>query len=181
MYDLAVRMVHDSRLAAAIVENAFLEIWLSFGGETSEADQRLALAFLVRSSAIDALDRSERPVATEVTPHESGPFFPVTPAEPSSSTVVLADLEHADVVWQSVAALDPTDYSLVHLHLRTGLTTAELARGLGERPGVVLTTLSRLGATTQESVNYVLLSSRGRVSWPALAAILGQTPGGARG
>jgi DNA-directed RNA polymerase specialized sigma24 family protein len=166
-YDLAMRAIRDHAQAVDVVESAFLDAWASLQAGVAAPDVSVWLGILT----LDALQRSGGPpVDADAGPIDA--FVPVTAADPTGSIVVLEDRELASVVWQSAAALDLEEYCLLHLHLRHGLTAAKLAEALGERHGNVLTTLSRLRASLEESVTEVILARRGRLDCPGLAAVV---------
>jgi DNA-directed RNA polymerase specialized sigma24 family protein len=166
-YDLAMRAARDHELAVDAVKTAFLEAWASLQTGTPALDFSAWLGILT----LDALQRAGDTLL-DVADGQIDVFVPVTPADPTGSIVILEDRELATVVWQSAAALDLEEYCLLHLHLRTGLTAAQLAEALGERHGNILTTLSRLRASLEESVTEVILARRGRLDCSGLAAVV---------
>ena len=166
LYDFVVRIVRDHDLAGEIVQATFTKAWneLRHGHELTYPKSWLYA--VARNHALDELRRRRR--LTEE---------PLAYAEPDTSRLadpqeVAEANELVELVWDSAAALNPDEYSLLDLHVRHGFGPAELAEALDLERGAVYTRLSRLRRSLESSVASTLLVRRGQSECPDLAAII---------
>nr|MBA2337663.1 sigma-70 family RNA polymerase sigma factor [Acidimicrobiia bacterium] len=79
----------------------------------------------------------------------------------------------ADLVWEAAAALDERTYTVLDLHVRHGLQSAEIAQVLGVTKGNAYTMVSRMKGRFSEVLATVLLVRKGRGECAELAQIIG--------
>ncbi len=80
----------------------------------------------------------------------------------SDPSVAAHDQELVDLVWESAAALSPSEYSLLDMHLRQGLDADEISEALGVAKGAVYTRLTRLRDSLDEAVTSSVLMKQAR-------------------
>lgn len=179
VYDVARNIVRRPELAADVAQDALVAAWQqvdrlddvnAFGGW---------LLRITRHKALDALRRETRATATDTeivgalgdqgAPNPAGTVAtgdPVTAAEAADT---------AALVWAAAAALGPRDASLLDLHLRHGLTPAELAVDLEVEPNHAHQLVFRLRKRLEDAIGSFLLWRGGRPACVALAAATGPT------
>jgi len=125
LYDFAVRVVRDRRLAARALKAAAGEARAALAEGRRRGSPRALLYATLHGSALDAV-LADGAVAED-------PALPF--AAPGGD---------GEAVWSSAAALAPQDYALLDLHVRRGLEADELAVGLGVARGALALRLERL-------------------------------------
>jgi predicted DNA-binding protein YlxM (UPF0122 family) len=80
--------------------------------------------------------------------------------------------EMSGLVWEAAVALDPKQYSLLDLHVRQGLDSAEIAQVLGVSKGNAYTMISRLKDTFESAVASLFMLRVGRRDCPELNRLL---------
>jgi DNA-directed RNA polymerase specialized sigma24 family protein len=126
LYDFAVRVVRDRRLAARTVKAAAGEARAGLLDGRSHNSPKAWLYATLHGAALDALLAEGRVVAED-------PALPF--AAPGGD---------GEEVWRSAAALAPQDYALLDLHVRRELGADELAGSLGVARGGLALRLQRL-------------------------------------
>ena len=171
VYDLVMRVLREQEAAADVVQNSFLNAWLSLQKRKITGNVRAWLYTIARNSAINEIRRGRRVVHLddEMQEPKYTPVFARIDADRLSDPESIAqDSELAELVWTSAAALNPREYSLLDLHLRRGLSTDALSQTLGVSKGSLHTQLSRLRDSLEESVTVTILMRRGRRDCPGL-------------
>lgn len=176
VYDFVARMLRNRDEAADVAQDTFLKAMGALTGLTDPARVRSWLFSIARNTALNHIERSRR----------SRPLFMVDEdGEEVAMDVVdpdrLGDPERAaearamaSLVWQASAALDPRQLSILDLHLRQGLDSAEIADVLGvtKNNGYVL--LNRLKSAVEEAIGAFIMWKEGRRDCPALDAALAE-------
>lgn len=126
LYDFAVRVARDRRLAARALKAAAGEARAGFLDGGRHGSPKVWLYSTLHGAALDAL-LAEGGITAE------DPALPF--ATPGGD---------GEAVWSSAAALAPQDYALLDLHVRRGLRADELAAGLGVARGGLALRLKRL-------------------------------------
>lgn len=176
--DVAYRIVRDREVAADVAQDAFLAAWTgldrleqvdSFGGW---------LLRIARNRALNRLERERRsiPVGDEETTvlDRSGP-------DDDQASTEAARAEDAELVWTAAAALGPRDASVLDLHLRHGLSAAEIAEELGVAPNAAHQTLFRLRSRLGDAVRACVLWRGGSPACSTLDRELAAAGAGAFG
>ena len=121
LYDFAVRVVRNRRLAAEAVKAAGGEARAGLVQASRRSSPKVLLYATLHGTALDVLLAGNGAVTED-------PALPL--AAPDGD---------AGAVWSSAAALAPQDYALLDLHVRRGLDPGELAGCLGvARSGLAL-------------------------------------------
>ena len=85
-----------------------------------------------------------------------------------------ASQEAADIVWEAAAGLDERTYTVMDLHVRHGLESAEIAEVLGVTTGNAYTMVSRMKQRFTDALGTYLLVRTARRGCPVLAGIVGE-------
>lgn len=179
LYDLAYRMVRTADAAADVAQETFVKAWDSFAGGKVPQNVKAWMYAVARNAAIDEIRRRGRELA-EAT-HEGDDDAPPSAlarleAGPGADPVEIArDRELVELVWDSAAALNAKEYSVLDMHLRRGLTADDIAEHMEMSKGAVHTMLSRLRDSLEESVTSTLLARSGRRDCAELDAIVERT------
>jgi len=172
LYDFVARIVRDSDLAGEIVQAAFTKAWDELRNGRELEHPKAWLYTVARNQALDELRRRQRLTDEPLL------YALPDPSRLSDPQAVAEDNEIVELVWDSAAALNPDEYSLLDLHVRHGFGAADLADALELERGAVYTRLSRLRTSLEESVSLTLLVRRGSEDCPELAAIICEHDGG---
>ena len=128
VHDLARRIVRDQGTASEVAQDTFLTAWTRLATLTDPDAFGGWLLRIARNKALNRLSRDKRNVSTD-----DETMTTLTDSEQSDHDPLAAmdQAARVELVWQAAAALGPRDCSLLDLHLRHGLSPAELAEELG--------------------------------------------------
>ncbi|MGA9277968.1 RNA polymerase sigma factor, partial [Ilumatobacter sp.] len=179
VYNVARGVVRRPELAADVAQDAFVSAWQqldrlddvnAFGGW---------LLRITRNRALDALRREghSSPTDDETVvalrdrdlPSPVAAMASVGPAEAAEVH------EREQLLWAAAAALGERDASLLDLHLRHGLSPAELAEDLGVTPNHAHQLVHRLRNRLGDAIGAFLLWNRGSPHCPVLAGRTGSS------
>ena len=161
--DLVLSVVRDPEIAADVVPRTFVRVWDRLRVGVRVDFVRAWLFATARDEALESL-RQEHPGGSAVDQ------FTVIDATRAAGNGHDQDL--VQLVRASAGRLSPSDYSLLDLHLRRGLSASEIALALGlERIGMGLR-LSQLEAKLEAPVTASLLTRYGRGGCRGLDAVL---------
>jgi RNA polymerase sigma factor (sigma-70 family) len=161
-----VRIVRDHDLAGEVVQATFTKAWNELRDGRELTHPKSWLYAVARNHALDELRRRRRLTDEPLAYAQPDPSRLSDPHEVAEAN------ELVELVWDSAAALNPDEYSLLDLHVRHGFGPAELADALELERGAVYTRLSRLRRSLESSVASTLLLRRGTTECPDLAAIV---------
>jgi DNA-directed RNA polymerase specialized sigma24 family protein len=126
LYDFAVRVVRDRRLATRAVKAAAAEARARLVDGSGRGSPKALLYATLHRAALDSVLAGGDAVVED-------PALPLAP--PGGD---------GQAVWASAAALASQDYALLDLHVRRGLQADEIAIGLGVARGALALRLERL-------------------------------------
>lgn len=176
VYDFAVRSMRDRHRAADVVQDAFLKAHERIGQLRNPEAFRAWLYAIVRREVIAESRRSKRSVPTAtVDGEDSGPNPLLTAVDEDALTDPTASAELADsaaLVWEAAASLDADTYTVLDLHVRQGLSSAEIAEVLGISKGNAYTRLNRMKERAAGAIEAYLLIRKGSRDCDDLAAIV---------
>ena len=173
IYNFAMRIVRNPDTAADVVQSTFASAWTQFQKGQPPQQPRPWLYAIARNKAIDELRQRRRAVAVVDNDQDAPPAFAlIDPSKLANPEAAAQDQELVELVWDAAAALNPSEYSLLDMHLRLGLRPDELAAALGVKPGNIYTKLSRLRTSLEEAVTSALLLRRGRPACRQLDTLL---------
>jgi RNA polymerase sigma factor (sigma-70 family) len=170
LFDLAVRTTHDLELGTGAVQTTFMRAWDALRQSPAPKNVRAWLFGLGRGTIIDAI--RHRSIENEDTGGESVDYARLDPGRLADPAPVAGDRELVYLVWDAASDLSPSDYMLLDMNLRQGLTPEDLAEALGMRQGALYLSLSQAKNTLEETVTYTLLLRRGRKDCPELDSLL---------
>ena len=168
VYDFLLRMTRDPEEAADLMQETFVRAMKSLSAEKAGGALFSTWLFTIaRNLAITRLERRKRTVPLlqdeEERQAEGIDAFHVVDGDRFiDPEEAIGAKETASLVWQAAAALDPKQYSLLDLHVRQGLDSAEIASVLGVSKGNAYTMLSRLKDAFEEAVASLIMFKRGR-------------------
>jgi RNA polymerase sigma factor (sigma-70 family) len=166
VHDFLMRMVRDPDEAADLMQETFVRAMKSLSAERAGGAQFSTFLFTIaRNLALTRLDRKKRTVplsSDDDGDEESIPYQHVDAQRLSNPHDAVEAQELSDLVWRAAKALDPKQYSLLDLHVRQGLESAEIAQVLGVSKGNAYTMLSRLRDQFESAVAGVVMFQRGR-------------------
>lgn len=169
VYDLAFRMLGDPDLALDVAQETFLK-FLEGRPRRPPHHFRAYLYTIARHQIYDALRRSRRQIPLSELPPE-GSWEPVVSPSPEPE---ILQREQEAILQEVFRALPEEERFLLDLHLRHGLSPAELARIFGRSTGAIHTRLSRARDHFEEAFTAWILTRIGRASCPTLAAMVGE-------
>ncbi|MEX2081884.1 MAG: sigma-70 family RNA polymerase sigma factor, partial [Dehalococcoidia bacterium] len=176
VYDFLARMMRDSDEAADVAQDTFLKAMNAMGGLKEGARFKSWLFSIARNTALNRIESSGRTRSLTITDSEGDELtFDVVdedrfghPEEAAEATAAAA------LVWQAAAALDPKQYSLLDLHVRQGLDSAEIADVLGVTKNNGYVMVNRLKKAVEGAMTAFLLFKDGRQYCEALDTLLAE-------
>ncbi|MEO9255080.1 MAG: sigma-70 family RNA polymerase sigma factor, partial [Tepidiformaceae bacterium] len=151
LYDFAIRLTRDRDETEAIARDAFSVAMDALAGLHRGVSFRAWLFAITRKHTLDTLAQQDHPappfLANEADAlHQIDTTRLASPAEDTEAAAL------APLVWRAAAALDPKQLSLLDLHLRLDLGVNEIAdvMGVNRRNSEVM--LTRLKATTADTM-----------------------------
>jgi RNA polymerase sigma-70 factor (ECF subfamily) len=131
VYDFAVRSMRDRHRAADAVQDAFLKAHERINQLRNPGAFRAWLYAIVRREIVAQSRRAKRDVPTAPIAGEDAELNPLLTAvdeDALSDPTTSAELaDSAALVWAAAESLDADTYSVLDLHVRQGLTSAEIA------------------------------------------------------
>ena len=172
LYDFTLRTLRDRDAATDVVQSTFVKAWTALRSPKGVENVKAWLYAVARNLAIDELRRRQR-IAPKSGEAEEDPIYTIVDESRLSDPSVAAhDQELVDLVWESAAALSPSEYSLLDMHLRQGLDADEISEALGVAKGAVYTRLTRLRDSLDEAVTSSVLMKQARDRCEDLDALL---------
>lgn len=186
VFDVALRIVRDQDAAADIAQDALLAAWRkldelddarAFGGWVLRISRNRALDHKRkhdRTTPVD--DESMAMMETTDTARAPGEGAEARLAAATDPAVAATDAELVALVWDAADALGDRDASLLDLHLRHGLTPAEIAGEMDIEPNAAHQGLHRLRQRLGRAVEARLLWRGGRPTCAELDRVLDDQP-----
>jgi RNA polymerase sigma factor (sigma-70 family) len=177
VHDVARNIVRNPDTADEVAQDAFVTAWQQLDRlEQPEAFGGWLLR-IARNRALDRLARENRSRPTDgdvVTDlHDRGGDDPFASRRGSGDlSEVIADLDRDGLVDAAAIALGERDASLLDLHLRHGLTPAEIAAELGVTPNTAHQQLFRMRARLGATIGSLVLWRSGRPQCSTLAGLV---------
>jgi RNA polymerase sigma factor (sigma-70 family) len=179
-YDFAVRTTRDRERAADAVQDAFIKAHERLGQLRNHEAFRPWLFSIVRRETIAAVRSVARERPTEPFESDETPLNPLLrriDEDPHDDPVAVAELaDSAELVWEAAASLDPDTYTILDLHVRQGLSSAEIADVLGISKGSAYTRLNRMKERIASAISTYLLIRKGSADCDDLAALVRGVP-----
>jgi RNA polymerase sigma factor (sigma-70 family) len=133
IYDFLARMVRDRAEAADLTQDTFLRAMDRLDTLRSGTSFKSWLFTIARNTALNRLERAGRLQPLERTTASGEEIrYDVVDTDRSGSPEAAAEAASlAALVWEAAEALDSRAYSVLHLTVRDGLDSAEIAEVLG--------------------------------------------------
>jgi RNA polymerase sigma factor (sigma-70 family) len=174
VYDFLLRMVGDPDEASDLMQETFLRAMRALSAEEKGAAFSTWVLTIARNLALKRLERRSRTVtlAPREGDEEAPVFDQVDPDRLTDPQAAAEAQELAGLVWEAASGLDAKQYSLLDLHVRQGLESAEIAEVLGVSKGNAYTMVSRLRDTFESAVASLFMLRVGRRDCPELNRLL---------
>ncbi|VAW03182.1 hypothetical protein MNBD_ACTINO01-1432 [hydrothermal vent metagenome] len=176
VYDFAVRTMKDRHSAADVVQDAFIKAHAKIGQLRNPEAFRPWLYAIVRREALNRFrDQARESVTSTLEDNDRGvnPLLSEVTSDPTHDPVATAELsDSAALVWEAAASLDADTYTVLDLHVRKGLTSAEIANVLGISKGNAYTKVNRMKERTGAAISAYLLIRKGSKDCTDLARIV---------
>lgn len=181
VYDFLTRLLRDRQEAADVTQDTFIKAFERLAHLQKPESFKSWLFTIAHRNGLNRIERSKRAVAVGdfyVTDREAGELGVIDPdraGDPERSAEARAA---ATIIWEAAAGLDPRTYSVMDLHVRQGLESAEIAEVLGVSKGNAYTMVSRMKKQFSEALSTYLLVRKGAQDCPELATIVAPEAGG---
>jgi RNA polymerase sigma factor (sigma-70 family) len=165
VYDFAARTMKDSHAAADAVQDAFLKAHDKIGQLRDPEAFRPWLYSIVRREALGSFrSQARETLVPAIDDDEAGlnPLLSLVDDDLVGNPTAVAELsDSAALVWEAAASLDADTYTVLDLHVRQGLSSAEIADVLGISKGNAYTKLNRMKERTGVAISTYLLIRKG--------------------
>ena len=175
VYDFLVRTVRDRDEAADVAQDTFIRAMGSLDSLREGASFKSWLFTIARNQALNRLERAgrTRPLSELQSDEDDAPTFDLPDTERLADPADAVEAnEMAAIVWEAAAALDARQYSLLDLHVRQGLESAEIAEVLGVTKNNAYVMVNRLKSALEGAVGALVLYRSGRGKCQALDGII---------
>jgi len=176
VYDFAVRTTKDQHSAADAVQDAFMKAHERIGQIRNPEAFRPWLYSIVRREALAGFRSRSREAVTPTLEDDSqglNPLLSQVSDDLSANPAVAAELsDSAALVWEAAASLDADTYAVLDLHVRQGLSSAEIADVLEISKGNAYTKLNRMKERTGSAIATYLLIRKGAKDCTDLSGIV---------
>lgn len=180
VHDFLMRMVRESAEAADLTQETFVRALRSLKAERAGSAEFVTWLFTIARNL--ALTRMQRAKRTQPLIEDSGAdeideasFYAVDPERLGNDPEQLAQAgEMVELVWEAALALEPKQRTLLDLHVRQGLESAEIASVMGVSKGNAYTMVSRLKDSFENAVAGLVMFRAGRRNCAELDALIEQ-------
>ncbi|KAA3638626.1 MAG: sigma-70 family RNA polymerase sigma factor [Armatimonadetes bacterium] len=181
LFDFAARTVKDKHVAGDIVQDSFIKAYERLGNLRDPEAFRPWMYSIVRREAVTHFRSTRRETSTStLEPEETTRINPLLGRESEDmmdDPVAVAELQDsAALVWEAAESLDADTYTVLDLHVRQGLTSAEIAKALGITKGSAYTRLNRTKERAAGAIATYLLVRKGSEDCEALARLVEAQP-----
>ena len=176
VHDFLSRLMRDRNDGADLAQDTFLKAYEQL--PTLEDPDRFKswLFTIAHRTALNRMRQSKRARIDDaaVRRRRTGVTMAIADPDPSIDPEQMAEAqEAADIVWEAAAGLDERTYTVMDLHVRQGLESAEIAEVLGVSAGNAYTMVSRMKRRFSDVLGTYLVIRSGRDECPVLAGIVG--------
>lgn len=174
IFDFLSRMMRNRAEAEDVAQDTFIRAIRSIDRLESGNKFKSWLFTIARNTALNRIEREKRSRPLVFADDDGEDVeLDLIDADRFGSPDEAAQAEAmAALVWEAAAGLSPKQYSLLDMHLRQGLDSAEIADVLGVTANNGYVMLNRLRTAVEESIGAFIMMREGRRHCPELDAAL---------
>lgn len=174
IFDFLSRMLRNRAEAEDVAQDTFIRAIRSIDRLESGNKFKSWLFTIARNTALNRIEREKRTRPLVFADDDGEDVeLDLIDADRFGSPDEAAQAEAmAALVWEAAAGLSPKQYSLLDMHLRQGLDSAEIADILGVTANNGYVMLNRLRNAVEESIGAYIMMREGRRHCPELDAAL---------
>lgn len=174
VYDFLLRMVREPAEAADLAQETFVRAMRSLSVERAgKAEFATWLFTIARNLALTRMERAKRTTPLVTGDEDESEYYALDAELLDNDPERMAQAgEIVALVWAASEALEPKQRTLLDLHVRQGLDSAEIAHVLGVSKGNAYTMMSRLKDTFESAVAGLVMFRSGRRACDELNALL---------
>ena len=174
IFDFLSRMMRNRAEAEDVAQDTFIRAIRSIDRLESGNKFKSWLFTIARNTALNRIEREKRTRPLIFADDDGEDVdLDLIDADRFGSPDEAAQAEAtAALVWEAAAGLSPKQYSLLDMHLRQGLDSAEIADVLGVTANNGYVMLNRLRNAVEESIGAYIMMREGRRHCPELDAAL---------
>ena len=174
IFDFLSRMLRNRAEAEDVAQDTFIRAIRSIDRLESGSKFKSWLFTIARNTALNRIEREKRSRPLVFADDDGDDVeLDLIDADRFGSPDEAAQAEAtAALVWEAAAGLSPKQYSLLDMHLRQGLDSAEIADALGVTANNGYVMLNRLRNAVEESIGAYIMMREGRRHCPELDAAL---------
>lgn len=164
IYDFILRMTRNRDEAADLAQDTFIKAMNSLPGLQTGASFKSWIYTIARNTTLNRLERASRirPLAVEDEDGEEVTFDVVDTDRFGSPEEAAEASALASLVWEAAQGLDAKQLTLLDLHLRQGLESAEIAEVMGVTKNNGYVMLNRLKKAVEEAIGAYIMLNDGR-------------------
>jgi RNA polymerase sigma factor (sigma-70 family) len=177
VHDFLIRMVRDPAEAADLTQETFVRAMRALSAERAGAASLHTWLFkIARNLALNRIERTKRlrPLDRGGGDADGGAessYYELPDDAPGPSDAI-ERRELAKLVWDAAVALEPKQRTLLELHVRQGLDSAQIAEVMGVSKGNAYTMVSRLKDSFEQAVGALMMFRIGRRKCAELDGLL---------
>ncbi|MEZ4570955.1 MAG: sigma-70 family RNA polymerase sigma factor, partial [Thermomicrobiales bacterium] len=174
IYDFLARMMRNRAEAEDVAQDTFIRAIRSIDRLESGNKFKSWLFTIARNTALNRIEREKRSRPLIFSDDDGDDVeLDLIDADRFGSPDEAAQAQAtAELVWEAAAGLSPKQYSLLDMHLRQGLDSAEIADVLGVTANNGYVMLNRLRTAVEESIGAYIMMREGRRHCSELDAAL---------
>ncbi len=173
VFDFLTRLLRNREEAADVAQDTFIKALEQLGSLKNPERFKSWLFTIAHRRGLNRIRSSKRTTAVGAVDDDERATMAVADADPAADPEQMAAIQQAaDIVWEAAALLDPRTYTVMDLHVRQGLDSAEIAEVMGVTKGNAYTMVSRMKQSFSNTLATYLLVRKGRQDCDDLAGIV---------
>jgi RNA polymerase sigma factor (sigma-70 family) len=173
VHDFLTRLLRSREEAADVAQDTFIKAFEQLS--TLEKPDRFKswLFTIAHRSGLNRIRSAKWERSDGAVDDQERATMAVADADPTVDPEQMAEIqEAADIVWEAAAGLDPRTYTVMDLHVRQGLGSAEIADVMGVSRANAYTMVSRMKRSFSNTLATYLLFRKGSRDCDGLARII---------
>lgn len=176
LHDFLTRMTRNRDEAAELVQDTFLVAMQRLESLQQPPRFKSWLFQIAYRRTLDRLEKSKRWQLTSPTPGNDGEtnalLVQVATDRLNDPEDAAAANEAAALVWEAARSLDERTFAILDLHVRQGLSSAEIAEVLDVKPNHAYVLVNRMKERVEGAIGTLLLVRKGRRDCQSLQATI---------